>query len=345
MILFGEDGYLYVFIGDGGGSGDNHGDIGNGLDMSTLLGKVLRIDVDSETKLYSIPPDNPFLKVRKSKPEIYAFGIRNMWRCSVDRGEENGRGKGRIFCGDVGQNRFEEIDIIEKGGNYGWKAFEGNYCFDENLCNKSEYVKNLTFPILTYPHNIGRSIVGGYVYRGCESPNLSGKYIYGDTMTGRIFVAEQTNDTWTAKEVVMGNKSICNEGLSDHYFKHILSFGENELGELLILSSYITNPGTVNGMIYRLVDPQLRGDPETCRFSTRKPQPLKSIRRREIYNMINDRNKPTTTKPPTESSCQDSKSLCSRYFKPYKGKKALLKCSNLYAYTRKYCRKTCNHCE
>lgn len=108
---------------------------------SALLGKVLRIDVDGSSidgKPYKIPPDNPFLREPDAKPEVYAYGVRNMWRCSVDRGDPlTGYGRGRIFCGDVGQNRYEEVDIIVKGGNYGWRAKEGFECFDIKLCQNS----------------------------------------------------------------------------------------------------------------------------------------------------------------------------------------------------------------
>lgn len=112
------------------------------LCRGTLLGSILRIDVDNRDpgKAYAIPPDNPFVNNTNAEPEIYAYGIRNAWRCSVDRGDrETGEGAGRIFCGDVGQNRFEEVDIIEKGGNYGWKIFEGHSCYvRQSLCNSSE---------------------------------------------------------------------------------------------------------------------------------------------------------------------------------------------------------------
>ena len=104
---------------------------------STLLGSILRINVSSLP--YTIPKDNPFVNHSQWHPEIYAYGLRNPWKCSYDRGDSRGRGKGRLFCGDVGQNRFEEIDIIVKGGNYGWRAFEGNSCFDSNLCNGNLY--------------------------------------------------------------------------------------------------------------------------------------------------------------------------------------------------------------
>lgn len=109
------------------------------------MGKVLRIDVDDNERgpLYRIPPDNPFIHERGARPEVYAYGVRNMWRCSVDRGDPRNReGKGRIFCGDVGQNKFEEIDIIEKGRNYGWRAKEGFSCYDKKLCANSSLGKH-----------------------------------------------------------------------------------------------------------------------------------------------------------------------------------------------------------
>ena len=135
QLFFGVDGYLYIALGDGGGAGDRHGRVGHGLDLTTLLGSMLRIDVSNPNVTYSIPEDNPFAAANSSaRPEIYAYGLRNPWRCSVDRGDKDGVGKGRIFCGDVGQARFEEIDIIEKGGNYGWRAFEGFSCYDRRLC-------------------------------------------------------------------------------------------------------------------------------------------------------------------------------------------------------------------
>eukprot|EP00795_Rhopilema_esculentum_P002922 gene2922-1164_t len=136
MIFFGDDGYLYIVTGDGGGGGDRHWSIGNSLNMTNLLGKVLRVDVDVyDGRRYRIPSDNPFIGTKGARPEIYAYGARNMWRCSKDRGDPISRkGKGRVFCGDVGQNKFEEIDIIVKGGNYGWRAMEGNECYDKTLC-------------------------------------------------------------------------------------------------------------------------------------------------------------------------------------------------------------------
>ena len=108
---------------------------------STLLGSILCINVSSLP--YTIPADNPFVNNSQWRPEIYAYGLRNPWRCSFDRGDSKGRNKGRLFCGDVGQNRFEEIDIIEKGRNHGWRAFEGNECFDRNLCSGNKTLKRI----------------------------------------------------------------------------------------------------------------------------------------------------------------------------------------------------------
>ncbi|KAG2469290.1 HIPL2 protein, partial [Polypterus senegalus] len=186
QLLFGYDGYLYIFVGDGGKAGDPFGAFGNSQNKSSLLGKVLRVDVDdnNDGPPYWIPVDNPFLQDVKARPEVYAYGVRNMWRCSFDRGDPGtGAGRGRLFCGDVGQNKFEEVDLIIKGGNYGWRAKEGFSCYDNKLCHNSSL--NDILPIFAYPHKIGKSVTGGYVYRGCEMPNLNGLYIFGDFMSGR----------------------------------------------------------------------------------------------------------------------------------------------------------------
>lgn len=122
---------------------------------STLLGKALRIDVDNndDGAPYSIPSDNPFIGEKDTKPEVYAYGVRNMWRCSIDRGDLiTGQGQGRMFCGDVGQNKYEEVDIIEKGGNYGWRAKEGFSCYDKKLCLNSSLGKT-NIPALPYSEN------------------------------------------------------------------------------------------------------------------------------------------------------------------------------------------------
>uniref|UniRef100_A0A671QVQ4 HHIP-like 2 n=1 Tax=Sinocyclocheilus anshuiensis TaxID=1608454 RepID=A0A671QVQ4_9TELE len=235
QLLFGLDGYLYIFTGDGGKAGDPFGKFGNSQNRSALLGKVLRIDVDGSSidgKPYKIPPDNPFLREPDAKPEVYAYGVRNMWRCSVDRGDLlTGYGRGRIFCGDVGQNRYEEVDIIVKGGNYGWRAKEGFECFDMKLCQNSSLDDIL--PIFAYGHHVGKSVTGGYVYRGCESPNLNGLYIFGDFMSGRLMALEEDkkSGSWKEKNVCMGDTKTCSfPGLINHHHKFIISFAEDEAG-------------------------------------------------------------------------------------------------------------------
>lgn len=179
QIAFGPDGYLYIALGDGGGGGDP---FENGQDRSTLLGSILRIDVDSQENglNYSIPTDNPFIGEPNVREEIYAYGLRNPWRMSFDTQT------GDLLTGDVGQNAIEEIDVVVSGGNYGWPIFEGTRCFSGD-CNDT----GLIDPIFEYAQDNGdRSITGGFVYRGTTVPSLQGKYIYGDFVSGRIWALE-----------------------------------------------------------------------------------------------------------------------------------------------------------
>ncbi|XP_036448518.1 HHIP-like protein 2 [Colossoma macropomum] len=277
QLLFGLDGYLYVFTGDGGKAGDPFGKFGNSQNKSALLGKALRIDVDGSSnngKPYKIPPDNPFINDPDARPEVYAYGVRNMWRCSVDRGDPVTRyGRGRIFCGDVGQNRYEEIDIIVKGGNYGWRAKEGFECFDIKLCQNSSLDDIL--PIYAYGHHIGKSVTGGYVYRGCESPNLNGLYLFGDFMSGRLMALEEDRNSgsWKEKNVCMGDTKTCSfPGLINHHHKFIISFAEDEAGELYFLATSYPSSVSPFGTVYKFVDPSRRAPPGKCKS---KPLPVK----------------------------------------------------------------------
>ncbi|XP_072266572.1 HHIP-like protein 2 [Pyxicephalus adspersus] len=278
QLLFGTDGYLYIFTGDGGELGDPHGEFGNGQNRSALLGKVLQIDVDGEHapgKPYRIPKDNPFVSERSAAPEVYAYGCRNMWRCSVDRGDRvTGKGRGRIFCGDVGQSRYEEIDIIVKGGNYGWRAKEGPECFDIMLCLNSS-LHDIP-PIFFYGHSVGKSVTGGYVYRGCDSPNLNGLYIFGDFMNGRLMALhedEKTN-TWTRQDICMGDNTVCAfPKLINKYTKYIISFAEDEAGELYFLSTSDPTSLSPYGTLYRFVDPSRRAPPGKCKNN---PTPVRT---------------------------------------------------------------------
>ena len=344
MLLFGEDGYLYIFVGDGGGRGDRHGVHGNGLLMSTFLGKVLRIDVDSEDEIYKVPKDNPFVDYGNVKDEIFAIGIRNIWRCSIDREKTD-----QMFCGDVGQNRYEEINIIKKGRNYGWRAYEGFSCFDKQLCNKK--LANLEFPILTYGHDVGRSIVGGYVYRGCDNPNMYGRYFFADTMTGRLFSASENpmNRTWEYREVEIGDDKFCNNGLQSRYHANILSFGESESGEIYILSTPRPHPDFQSSVVYRLVDPLRRGDPDQCKFEVSEAKPLKQIKRRSVFEKYKKRREKEEMeilerRKKEQMKCQDTGSFCGHFKASEKRKKPLLDCMKTKHLSEKYCKLTCGFC-
>ncbi|KAM8902506.1 HHIP-like protein 1 [Spinachia spinachia] len=306
QLLFGHDGYLYIFIGDGGRAGDPFGKFGNAQNKSTLLGKVLRIDVDDNDDVapYRLPSDNPFLREKAARPEIYAYGVRNMWRCSVDRGDPaTGRGKGRMFCGDVGQNKYEEVDLIVKGGNYGWRAKEGFSCYDRKLCQNSSLDDIL--PIFAYPHKLGKSVTGGYIYRGCQMPNLNGLYIFGDFMSGRLMSLKEnaTSGEWQYNEVCMGRGQTCRfPKLIDSYFKYIISFAEDEAGELYFLATGSPSATARAGVIYKIVDPSRRAAPGKCSI---KPLPVKingkliHFHPKEEF-VINK--KPTTTPVPTTTT-------------------------------------------
>ncbi|XP_031968277.1 HHIP-like protein 1 [Corvus moneduloides] len=275
-LLFGEDEYLYIFTGDGGMAGDPFGTFGNAQNKSALLGKVLRINVNNNDRgpLYRIPPDNPFISDPTARPEVYAYGVRNMWRCSFDRGDpQTKEGKGRLFCGDVGQNKYEEVDIVEKGKNYGWRAREGFSCYDKKLCTNSSLDDVL--PIYAYPHKMGKSVTGGYVYRGCESPNLNGLYIFGDFMSGRLMSLKEDHATgeWQYSEICMGTGQTCMfPGLINNYYQYIISFAEDEAGELYFLSTGVPSATASHGVVYKVVDTSRRAPPGKCRV---EPSPVK----------------------------------------------------------------------
>jgi glucose/arabinose dehydrogenase len=235
QLQFGPDGYLYIGMGDGGSAGDP---LNNGQNLGTLLGKMLRIDVDSAFP-YAIPRTNPFVGIAGALPEIWALGLRNPWRFSFDRST------GDLFIGDVGQNSWEEVDFQPAdspgGENYGWNRMEGNHCFPPSSnCNPV----GLILPILEYDHSAGCSITGGYRYRGTQNPDLMGIYLYGDYCTGRIWGAsEQAGGGWTTAELL------------DTSFA-ITTLGEDEAGEL-----YVAQYSPSGGAIYRIVQMSNTGIP------------------------------------------------------------------------------------
>ncbi|MEJ0086350.1 MAG: PQQ-dependent sugar dehydrogenase [Pseudomonadota bacterium] len=222
-IAFGPDGFLYIGIGDGGGANDGHGSIGNGQLLTTLLGKMLRIDVSATTlaNTYTIPPTNPYAANTRCNtngtgsancPEIFAFGFRNPWRWSFDRGS------GELWLNDVGQGAIEEVDKVTLGGNYGWRCFEGTNAFN-STCGSNP---NPIPPVAQYTHSFGFSTTGGFVYRGSTIPNLHGRYVFGDFGGGLWNISRATTPTQTL-----------GAGLSTGL--QISSFGQDTDGEVYIV--------------------------------------------------------------------------------------------------------------
>ncbi len=213
-VAFGPDGMLYVGLGDGGSGGDPRG---NGQDTSTLLGAILRIDVSAldETGRYAVPPDNPFAGGDgTARGEIWAYGLRNPWRFSFDRET------GDLWAADVGQNRYEEVDIIRPGRNYGWNVMEGSKCFRPTNCD----TRGLEMPVAEYGRDGGCSVTGGYVYRGRRLPTLYGAYLYADFCSGKVWALRHDGAQVTEQML------IADTGLS------ISSFGEDPSGEVYVLT-------------------------------------------------------------------------------------------------------------
>ena len=219
-VSFGPDGYLYIGLGDGGSGGDPND---NAQNKTVLLGKILRIDVDNPAPPlnYGIPPDNPFAgNTQGWREEIYSFGLRNPWRFSFDPVTN------WLWCGDVGQNAWEEIDTITSGGNYGWRCYEGNHEYNMTGCTGTDYL----FPIWEYSHSGGNcSITGGFIYRGMRRPELTGNYIYADYCSAKVWDLDYSGVNLTNNLVNTASASV-------------LSFGVDMNNELYILCS--------NGKIY-----------------------------------------------------------------------------------------------
>jgi hypothetical protein len=258
MIAFGNDGYLYISVGDGGGGNDTddgHVEGGNGQDIQqNLLGSILRIDVN-DTEGYGIPSDNPFAAT-DGFDEIFAFGFRNPYRFSFDP-------NGSIIVADAGQELYEEIDLVEKGGNYGWNLKEGAHCFDPSnpntapaSCASEDANGNpLKDPVIEFKNSknfsdgLGNVSIGGYVYEGDDVSSLNGKYIFGvltqhpDAMNGAVYAADRAGSTWNYTKLDIGNKT------NNELDEYVLGFGKDKNGEVYVL----TNGGTENsGKVYKI---------------------------------------------------------------------------------------------
>jgi glucose/arabinose dehydrogenase len=265
-VIFGPDGYLYLSLGDGGFANDKtmlHAPDGNGQDLSSHLGKILRIDVDKGDP-YAIPPDNPFVGKAGIREEIYAYGFRNPWRISFDSGGQLG-----LIAADVQQNSWEEVDVVVKGGNYGWNRKEGTHCFDPDkpndhpaTCPDSFNGAKLIDPVIEYPSlrtkkdGRGISVAGGYVYRGKAMPAFTGAYIFGDWShqfdkpDGSLFISRpstQAGAMWSMDDLKVAGMPNGRLGM------YILAFGEDTDGELYILTTKTTGPTGSHDQVYKLV--------------------------------------------------------------------------------------------
>ncbi|MDP2708851.1 MAG: PQQ-dependent sugar dehydrogenase [bacterium] len=259
QIAFGPDGFLYVPLGDGGGANDTglgHVAGGNAQDTSSLLGSILRLDVDAGDP-YAIPADNPFA-AGGGRGEIFAYGFRNPFHISFDAG-----GDRTLIAGDAGQNLWEEIDLVKKGGNYGWNIKEGRHCFDPDNPNVSpdacaSPAENLIDPVVEYKNikqggGLGAVVVGGYVYRGGAIPGLQGKYIFGDwsrsfaAADGTILAADRQGDNWPFMELKI-------DGLpGGRLGEFLLGFGQDADNELYVLTASRSGPSGGSGKVYRLM--------------------------------------------------------------------------------------------
>jgi glucose/arabinose dehydrogenase len=222
-ICFGPDGFLYIVLGDGGSANDPDE---NGQNKKTLLGKILRIDINKKDgdKAYGIPADNPFVNDKDTRPEIYCLGVRNPWRMAFDR--KTGQG----WFGEVGQNLWEEINLLEKGANYGWNIRESLHPFGaKGVGHRPDLIE----PIWEYHHSVGKSITGGHVYRGKQLPELEGMYLYADYVSGKL---------WALKYDFEKKRVVANRPIKD-FASPIMSYGEDENGEVYLLTFSPTGKG------------------------------------------------------------------------------------------------------
>lgn len=273
MLAFGPDRMLYSTLGDGGHRNDvgiGHPPLGNGQDRETLMGSILRIDPDAGDP-YGIPPDNPFAGEVPGRDEIWAYGLRNAYAFAFDPET------GRLFAGDVGQNLMEEVDIIEKGGNYGWNIKEGSLCFDRDNAHRpaaqcsdeGAHGEPLIAPIMTYtlPNTVvsdrsevhGLSVIGGRIYRGRAIPELQGDYVFGDWTTtfdeprGKLLLGRQSDAGWSLQILPVEGST------SNHIGRFVRGFGQDASGEVYVLTSRRPGPSGRTGEVLRIAPARVDG--------------------------------------------------------------------------------------
>lgn len=277
-LAFGPDGYLYLAEGDGGGAndvGDGHSVIGNGQDIHTLLGKFMRIDVNGDQP-YGIPPDNPFVG-QDGLDEIFAYGFRNPYSFSFDRG-----GDRALISGDAGQNRFEEVDHVEIGMDYGWNLKEGTHCFNPNdpdnppdSCGTTGYLgEPLIDPVIEYANantpsgGLGLAVIGGFMYRGNLLSQYRGKYIFGDF--SRAFGAPGDGSLFLATPLPPGQGlwpfeqfQVVRDGspIPGRLGQFLKGFGQDDRGELYVTASDELGPAGTSGRVYLLAGPSVGNGP------------------------------------------------------------------------------------
>jgi glucose/arabinose dehydrogenase len=236
QLAFGPDGYLYVGMGDGGSGGDPQN---NAQSPTSLLGKILRIDVESGAAPYAVPVSNPFAGRAGYRGEIWALGLRNPWRFSFDRRT------GDLFIGDVGQNRYEEVDFQPAGDpggeNYGWRIMEAGHCYDPNPCNQT----GLLQPVFEYDHSQGCSVTGGPVYRGSLYPRMQGVYFFADYCSGRLWGLRRDGNSWHSTQLLDSPYTVSTFGEDEAGNVYLADYGRGDVYQ-------VTDPGAIAGYVYRV---------------------------------------------------------------------------------------------
>jgi len=236
QLAFGPDGYLYVGMGDGGSGGDPQN---NAQSPTSLLGKILRIDVESGAAPYAVPVSNPFAGRAGYRGEIWALGLRNPWRFSFDRRT------GDLFIGDVGQNRYEEVDFQPAGDpggeNYGWRIMEAGHCYDPNPCNQT----GLLQPVFEYDHSQGCSVTGGFVYRGSLYPRMQGVYFFADYCSGRLWGLRRDGNSFQSTQLLDSPYTVSTFGEDEAGNVYLADYGRGDVYQ-------VTDPGAMAGYVYRV---------------------------------------------------------------------------------------------